>query len=212
MINASVEDWTQKPVVTSIDTTAAPTKDIFFPAVTVCHEMPHLHESWELPTLIFNFFDFVNCGEDCTSKPVMEMLTAFRNFTGKLVDKHLNAKYPEDPQKVFYDTTPGGERLPGIFRLPDGYHGIYTSVGIFFDVLYCDLAVVLEEKIENNPGYLNRLIKRWKSSFITLEPFNVDTLVEEFGVEIDNESFRLWDNLFWGLFNLQCKIRKFCFS
>ena len=42
------------------------------------------------------------------------------------------------------------------------------------------------------------MIKRWKSSFITLEPFNVDTLVEELGVEIDYESFRLWDNLFWG--------------
>ena len=198
MINASVDDWTKKPVVTSIDTTAAPTKDIFFPSITACHETPHHHESWELPSLIFNLFDFVNCGKDCKSKSVTELLSGFENFISRIIDKHLKYDFGQDSQKFVYTKLDNGQKLPGIFMLPEGYHGIYTTSGIYFDVLYCDLALALEKKIVNENGYLENLIQRWKSSFIKLQPFSVDTLAAELGVGIDFESFTLWDNMFYG--------------
>lgn len=190
MINASVDDWTKKPVVTSIDTTAAPTKDIFFPSITACHEMPHHHESWELPTLIFNMFDFVNCGKDCKSKSVTKLLKGFENFISRIIDKHLKYDFGQDLQQLFYTKLENGQKLPGIFTLP--------SSDMYFDVVYCDLALVLEKKIVNENGYLANLIQRWKTSFIKLQPFSVDTLAAELGVEIDFESFTFWDNMFYG--------------
>ena len=198
MINASVDDWTKKPVVTSIDTTAAPTKDIFFPSITACHEMPHHHESWELPELIFNFFDFINCGKDCKSKSVTELLTGFKNFISRIIDKHLDYDFGQDIQQMFYTRLENGQKLPGIFMLPDGYHGSYTTTGMYFDVLYCDLALALEKKIIKENGYLEKLIQKWKSSFIKLQPFDLDTLAAELGVEIDFEGFTTWDNMLYG--------------
>ena len=195
MINDSYEDWTKKPVVTGIDTTAAPTKDIFFPSITTCHEMPHHHESWELPTLIFNFFDFVNCGKDCKTKSVIELLTGFENFISRIIGKHLQYDFGKDP--MFYVGLYDPPK-PGIFKLPNGYNGVNLTSGIWFDVAYCDLALKLEEKMAAENGYLDKLIQRWKASFIKLQPFTIDTLAAELGVEIDFKSFPQWYNLVFG--------------
>ena len=40
---------------------------------------------------------------------------------------------------------------------------------------------------------LENLIERWKSSIYSLKLFNMDTLMEEYQVYIDFESFTFWD-------------------
>ena len=151
--------------------------------------MPHSHDSWELPTIIFNSLDWINCGTGCKKNLVKKELSAFKNFFGVLIDKHLAS---EDPSNLFeYEN---GEKKPviGGFFLPEGYKGMTTQPT--FRIVYCELAKKLEEG-----AYiwrLQNLIERWKSSYYTLKPFSLETLMEEYQVNIDFESFTFIDILF----------------
>ena len=172
---------------TRIETTTASNKDIDFPALSVCHEMPHSHDSWELPTMIFNALDWINCGTGCKKNLVKQKLSAFKNFFGTLIDKHLAS---EDPTNS-YTSDENGEQKPliGGFMLPYGYKGIQFQ--LTFRTVYCKLGKKLQEgaymwKLEN-------LMKRWKSSFYTMKILNLDILMEEYQVYIDFESFGFWD-------------------
>ena len=126
MINTSVHDWTINPVVTSIDSPSVPNSEVDFPAITTCKEMPSHHKSWEMPTLILDSIDFLNCSDGCNEKKLTQTKTAFDDFVGELVDKHIAAdfysemKYLEGaacaPECV-------GQKIPGAFSLPKGYNG-----------------------------------------------------------------------------------------
>ena len=93
MISASIQDWSSNPVVISIDTTAAPNYELDFPAITACKEIPSHHESWEIPTLVFNSIDFLKCttGNECNEKIFNETKIGFRDFVEELAANHLKA-------------------------------------------------------------------------------------------------------------------------
>ena len=187
----SFKEWSRKPIETRIETTTAPNKDIDFPALSVCHEMPHSHDSWELPTMIFNALDWINCGAGCKKNLVKQKLSGFKNFFGKLIDKHLAS---EDPTNS-WTTDENGDKKPviGGFWLPTGYKGMDSMMMMTFRGYYCELGRKLQEGAYM--WELENLIQRWKSSFYSLKLFNVDTLMEEYQVYIDFESFTFWDML-----------------
>ena len=93
MIDTSVQDWSRNPVVTSIDTTAAPNSEVDFPAIRACRDMPSHLESWEIPTLVLDSIDFQQCSNDgCDKKIFNETKEAYEKFVGQLVNRHLETK------------------------------------------------------------------------------------------------------------------------
>ena len=85
----SAQDWNDNPVVTSIDTVEAPTKDIPFPSITACKKMPRYHQPWELPEMIFNFFALSNCSSDCNKHQASKMVGVFKTFTLKVLNNYI---------------------------------------------------------------------------------------------------------------------------
>ena len=58
MINESVNEWNENPIITSVDSIESPLKEIDFPAITLCHEPQYQVDNWALTEVIFNFFEF----------------------------------------------------------------------------------------------------------------------------------------------------------
>ena len=198
MILSGMKEWANNPVTTSIDTIAAPNKEVNYPAITVCHDKPHQHSSWKVTEKIFNFLDFLHCNEGCNPQDMIEVRSAFGDFTANLIDKQLATK---DFTNTFYHEynfcAPEciGQPQIGGFLLPSGYNGMDMN-GVTFRTAYCPLAKKVEEKMNATGGtYLQQVTVRWKSSMVTLEAFNVDVLAEELEVHIDFTLFyysHLW--------------------
>ena len=196
MINTSVQDWSRNPVVTSIDTTAAPNSEVDFPAITACEEMPRKHESWEVPTLIFNSIDFLTCdSDDCDESVFKENKAAFKDFLEELVDKYLEG---EDYSEGTYTETSYcapecvGEKRPGVFSLPEGYNGV-THGFLYFHVAYCDLVIQIDNKTKTDPNTIQEIEARWVDSITSPVNFSVEILAVEFGVQYDFGSSTVFD-------------------
>ena len=84
MCYTAVVGWTESPVTTSIDNTAAPVKELDYPSVTTCRAIPYYQSSWEIPSLIFNALKFT----DAKEPNVLEARKTFQPFVGN-VTKHL---------------------------------------------------------------------------------------------------------------------------
>ena len=212
MINTNIQDWSRNPVVTSIDTTAAPNSEVDFPAITACEEMPRKHQSWEVPMLVFDMIDFLNCSSDECDESVFKVTKwGFKDFVEKLADKYLEGeiwyqvdKYggPGCPSECGSSSTFSGfssitalfefideceakcDRVPvpGGFRLPEGYNGV-THTELYFNVAYCELA----KRVDNT----QEIKSRWVDSITSSVYFSVEILAEEFGAEYDFESSTL---------------------
>ena len=89
ILAGSAQDWKDNPVVTSIDTVEAPTSGIPFPSITACKKMPRYHESWELPEMIFNFFQLSNCSSDCNKHQAAKMVGVLDKFIGNTLDNYI---------------------------------------------------------------------------------------------------------------------------
>ena len=63
MIQRAIQDWTDNPVLTTLDTIVAPIEDIQFPTVTVCPDESHDPDNWAAIETILNNFEF-SCGTD----------------------------------------------------------------------------------------------------------------------------------------------------
>ena len=61
-LNTSFNDWTSEPIITTMDSIAAPINDIQFPTVTVCHNNQRQPDRWAYLETILNFVKF---SQDC---------------------------------------------------------------------------------------------------------------------------------------------------
>ena len=166
MISQSVKDWTENPVVTSIDTVEAPITDVPFPALSVCHASPNFHQNWQLPELILNFIDINSNSED---ENVKKLVAGLSNFTDNVIDEYLALMSPYD----VYDIK--SSKVNFNIWGNDGY----TT----FHDLYCLLVRELSERLKKNPNLIGELKRKWKHSVTVLKPFNLDVLLQEFKVE-----------------------------
>ena len=164
MISQSVNDWTENPVVTSIDTVEAPISDVPFPALSVCHPSPNFHQNWQVPELILNFIDINSKSED---EKVKTLVAGLSNFTDKVLDEYLALMSP-------YDDDSTSEVNFNILETD----GLTT-----FHDLYCPLVVELNERLKKNPKLIDELKRKWKHSIKVLKPFNLDVLLQEFKVQ-----------------------------
>ena len=63
MIFQSLQDWTDNPVLMSVDTFMNPMGDVDFPAVTLCQSQTVQPDNWALTEQVFNSFKY-----DCRYK------------------------------------------------------------------------------------------------------------------------------------------------
>ena len=63
-IHAAIKEWHASPVITTLDSIAAPVTSIQFPTVTVCQEEFHPKDHWAILENILNFVAF-----ECTDDP-----------------------------------------------------------------------------------------------------------------------------------------------
>ena len=179
MISQSVKDWTENPVVTSIDTVEAPINDVPFPALSVCHPSPNFHQNWQVPELILNFIDINSNSED---EKVKKLVAGLSNFTDKVLDEYLALKSPYD----VYDSMSHDDVNFVIWENGDQ---------LWFHEVYCPLVHELYERLKKNPKLIDELKRKWKHSVSVLKPFNLDVLLQEFKVQkghkIHNEDHEL---------------------
>ena len=90
-----------------------------------------------------------------------------------------------------------GIEYPGTFDLPPGYNGIDEDLPITFDVVYCSLALKIEEEIASGAytmaNVMANVIDIWTNATIHGVPFTIDDLAKEFKVEITFKDFGWWD-------------------
>ena len=63
-IHAAFKEWHECPIITTLDSIAAPVTSIQFPTVTVCQEEFHPKDHWAILENILNFVAF-----ECTDDP-----------------------------------------------------------------------------------------------------------------------------------------------
>ena len=63
-IHAAFKEWHECPIITTLDSIAAPVTSIQFPTVTVCQEEFHPKDNWAILENILNFVAF-----ECTDDP-----------------------------------------------------------------------------------------------------------------------------------------------
>ena len=120
-----------------------------------------------MPTLVLDSIDFLNCSDGCNEKKLTQTKTAFDDFVGELIDKHIAADFYSEKYKL-KDAACGlacgkGQKIPGGFVLPKGYNGVSHEI-LMFDVAYCDLAKKLDSEMnETNPNIIEEITIRWKS-------------------------------------------------
>ena len=69
MITSAFNDWAKNPVVTTMDSIAAPITNLQFPTVTLCSDEYEMPNSWAFPEMVINFTshacDNGNYPKDC---------------------------------------------------------------------------------------------------------------------------------------------------
>ena len=91
MINESVHEWNENPVITSVDSIESPLKEIDFPAITLCHEPQYQVDNWALTEMIFNFFEFGCTSSDFECKGSEALRKDFQPFLDLIFD-HVTEK------------------------------------------------------------------------------------------------------------------------
>ena len=163
MISQAAQDWTDNPVVTSTDNVEAPIKDLPFPSLSVCQKDPNYHKNWQVPELIFNFIDVQK-----SDTKVQEMLVGFSNFTKKVAKEYLASE-------SFYNTLAWK-----IIQFSADAEGLTEGLGPLIHDVYCELAVKINETLEVNPDYLEKLKIRLADLASKCQIFTLDQLLKEF--------------------------------
>ena len=182
-----VASWTTKPVTTSIENTAAPVKDLTYPSVTTCRAIPFYKSSWEVPSLIFNSLKF----NDDKDPNALAARKTFDKFLGNVTKHILDSEIAGQSGTLVWN----GIEYPGTFVLPSGYNGIDEDLLLTFDVVYCSLALKIEEDIANGIYTMADVINIWTNATIYGVSFTVDDLAKEFKVEISFQDFD-WSHFF----------------
>ena len=185
MCYTAVVGWTESPVTTSIDNTAAPVKELDYPSVTTCRAMPYYQSSWEIPSLIFNALKFT----DAQNPNVLEVRKTFQPFVGNVTKHLMNSQIVGQSGTL----TVNGTVYPGTFLLPPGYNGIDDSIQLTFDVVYCSVAIKMEEEIANDAYSMDNVIEVWTNKTVYGETYSIDDLATQFNIEIEFEKFTFVD-------------------
>ena len=77
MITSAFDEWAENPVVTTMDSIAAPITNIQFPTVTLCNDEYEIPNSWAFPEMVLNFTSLA-C-EDGKNKQDCETFKKLRN-------------------------------------------------------------------------------------------------------------------------------------
>ena len=107
----SVEEWSEKQTITTLDSIAASIKDVQFPSVTVCPERFTKPDNWALPQLILNSFAF-ECYEKSSKSsefPNCTLTTKIREDFVKEIVKELQSElisWAYDPEVKFNRVKP----------------------------------------------------------------------------------------------------------
>ena len=152
--------------------------------------MPYHHSSWEVPSMIYNSLDMSNKEDPHAA----EARQTFGNFVTKVIERAVNSTLINKQNgqlEILDDSTnpPVKKPVPGTFFLPMGYKGTGNDFAIPFDVFYCDLALKIKEEMAKDTNTLTYLIELWKNATISMDDFNMESLLEHFGIQISPESF-----------------------
>ena len=66
IVNAAFTDWSENPVITSVDSIAAPIDLIQFPTITICQDETRQPDNWAFLETIFNNIPF-ECNTECNT-------------------------------------------------------------------------------------------------------------------------------------------------
>ena len=137
---------------------------------------------------------------DPHSPHAAEARQSFSQFVTNLIELAL-ASTLKGQESQAYDIN--GTLIPGGFFLPAGHGGMAEGLlNVPFDVFYCDLALKIEDEIAKNPDYMKVLIELWKNATISMKEFNMDSLLDHFGVEIAAGNFTFFSMFMAG----QCEV------
>ena len=95
-IHAAIKEWHASPVITTLDSIAAPVTSIQFPTVTVCQEEFHPKDHWAILENILNFVAF-----ECADYPDV----AFDEYGYTLASCNDTVKVREDFQFLITSVT-----------------------------------------------------------------------------------------------------------
>ena len=95
-IHAAIKEWHASPVITTLDSIAAPVTSIQFPTVTVCQEEFHPKDHWAILENILNLVAF-----ECMDDP--NILYSEERYSLPLCDE--TAKVREDFQFLITSVT-----------------------------------------------------------------------------------------------------------
>ena len=94
MILDYVQDSNENLVLTSVETVEGDLNEVDFPALTFCHDQPHVHDSWTLPETILNFFE-TDCNNEvsgeCSKTGMNRLMTKFKPFFEDLFDVFMDS-------------------------------------------------------------------------------------------------------------------------
>ena len=102
----SVQEWSEKQTITTLDSIAAVVKDVQFPSVTVCPERFTKPDNWALAQLVLNSFAF-ECYEKSSSSPEFPNCTLTTNIREDLVNEIVRElqsifmRWANDPEIQF---------------------------------------------------------------------------------------------------------------
>ena len=142
-IHDSLSDWEENPVITTMDSIAAPVNDIQFPTVTVCHDEDKPPDNWAPLELFLNNFAF-QCKEFedyPINLPICNDTIKIRNefkFLIELISKRMNKMMLDENlqdlslledendlmEKIAVALTDGDLDKESLYNLPNQYFGV----------------------------------------------------------------------------------------
>ena len=122
MINSAFTEWADNPVMTTLDTIAAPINNIQFPTVTVCADTKEPPDNWAFLENLLDFLDF-NCRSSLGSCNDTETLQKKFEFLMKNVFE-LFAKYEDNYGQKITDRQKLKQKLISTAE----YHGLGTLI------------------------------------------------------------------------------------
>ena len=159
MIFDYVQDSNENLVLTSVETVEGDLNEVDFPALTFCHDQPHIHDSWTLLETILNLFE-ADCknevSEECSETGTNRMMTKFKPFFEDLFDIFMHSL-----------TTP-----------------TFTSG---YKKHYCKIGMKLTLAIRNNKTSIEALTNNVKTSVLTYDLNVLNNELDNLGVKIDGD-------------------------
>ena len=100
MITSAFDEWAENPVVTTMDSIAAPITNIQFPTVTLCNDEYEMPNSWAFPEMVLNFVPFVCEDESNTDCETSRKLRNDFNFLWEPILKDFKSLFIQNKMDI----------------------------------------------------------------------------------------------------------------